>query len=274
MNNSEILEQVRRALNFTNSATVTRLTSGSINHVYRITDPVGEVPWTNEYSDVVVKWLGEDRFSGVDRTYQFGLQQQLFLHKVAPKPLWISDDERIWVEVWQNNDTVQPLAPAELAGVLSHIHCLPVTARPLNLATRWQHYSAVCNLSSGDDLYSQVQSLYQAVINSELEKNDLVLCHNDLLSNHVLSQKGGVPMVIDWEYAALGNRYFDLASCSLINQFGEGETIELVEAYCSHMNIAEDEAKEKFSNHSKIVSTTNALWLEALSVSTLNTHTE
>ena len=87
MNNSEILEQVRRALNFTNSATVTRLTSGSINHVYRITDPVGEVPWTNEYSDVVVKWLGEDRFSGVDRTYQFGLQQQLFLHKVAPKPL-------------------------------------------------------------------------------------------------------------------------------------------------------------------------------------------
>ncbi|BFT31019.1 hypothetical protein D210916BOD24_21950 [Alteromonas sp. D210916BOD_24] len=269
MSTTAILEQIKQALKLTRDVELTRLTSGTINHVYRISNLSEGREWGKAFTDVVVKWFGEDKFSGVDRCHQFNLQQQLCERGIATKPLWLSDDECVWVEQWQPSKQVNSVTPSDLASVLAQIHRLTITTRPLNLAKRWQHYAEVCGLSPSDALYTQVQSLRKAVTDSEREVKDSVLCHNDLLAGHVLFQEDDKPVVIDWEYAAMGNRYFDLASCCLINQFDEKASAQLIETYCAIMGIALDEAKEKFSQHVNIVSTTNALWLEALAVSKL-----
>jgi thiamine kinase-like enzyme len=36
---------------------------------------------------------------------------------------------------------------------------------------------------------------------------------------------------VDWEYAGMGDRYFDLANLSVNHEFGEGEDRVLLEAY-------------------------------------------
>jgi thiamine kinase-like enzyme len=57
----------------------------------------------------------------------------------------------------------------------------------------------------------------------------LVPCHNDLLNANFLDD--GDIRIVDWEYAGMGDRFFDLANLSVNHEFGEGEDRVLLEAY-------------------------------------------
>lgn len=57
----------------------------------------------------------------------------------------------------------------------------------------------------------------------------LVPCHNDLLNANFLDD--GEIRIVDWEYAGMGDRFFDLANLSVNHEFGEGEDRALLEAY-------------------------------------------
>lgn len=269
MNTPPITEQLRKALKLSDSAKIVRHPSGDVNHVYRVQDSSAKVPYSSTHADmdVAVKWLGEDNFSGINRTHQFVLQQQLYTLNIAPEPLWLSDDERFWVEQWQPNTQSCQRNPETLANVLARIHQLPVTARPLNLTGRWQHYIDVAQLASDDALYLKAINLRSSVLKSEQDDEDLVLCHNDLLSSHVLCRQGDMPVVIDWEYSAMGNRYFDIASCCMINKLEPATCHQLLACYAKLLSIPLDIAREKLAQHKEIVSLTNALWFEALNVS-------
>jgi thiamine kinase-like enzyme len=56
-----------------------------------------------------------------------------------------------------------------------------------------------------------------------------VPCHNDLLNANFLDD--GEIRIVDWEYAGMGDRYFDLANLSVNHEFVEGEDRVLLEAY-------------------------------------------
>jgi thiamine kinase-like enzyme len=58
----------------------------------------------------------------------------------------------------------------------------------------------------------------------------LVPCHDDLLNANVLGD-GERVWLVDWEYAGMGDRYFDLGNLSINNGFGEAEDRVLLEAY-------------------------------------------
>jgi len=56
-----------------------------------------------------------------------------------------------------------------------------------------------------------------------------VPCHNDLLNANFLDD--GAIRIVDWEYAGMGDRFFDLANFSVNHDFGEAEDLELLTAY-------------------------------------------
>jgi thiamine kinase-like enzyme len=56
-----------------------------------------------------------------------------------------------------------------------------------------------------------------------------VFCHNDLAFHHVFVAPQ--PLVIDWEYSGLGERYFDLASSIQVNQLSESQMRAFLHAY-------------------------------------------
>jgi len=56
-----------------------------------------------------------------------------------------------------------------------------------------------------------------------------VPCHNDLLNANFLDD--GAIKIVDWEYAGMGDRFFDLANLSVNNEFGADEDRELMSAY-------------------------------------------
>ncbi|HEY6758720.1 MAG TPA: phosphotransferase [Baekduia sp.] len=58
----------------------------------------------------------------------------------------------------------------------------------------------------------------------------LVPCHDDLLGANVLDD-GARTWLVDWEYAGMGDRYFDLGNLSINNGFTEADDRALLAAY-------------------------------------------
>ncbi|CAD5284729.1 Choline kinase [Alteromonas sp. 38] len=250
-----IIPLLKEALNLSDSATVERHPAGLVNQVYHLKD---------HDRGFAVKWVGEDAFSGIDRFHQFVLQQQLAERGIAPKPIWLSDDELIWVEQWEEEADPHPSirSPEALASVLARVHGLPITARPLNLFSRWLHYMHTAGLKAGDVLFERAIQLRASLVESEGNTDDYVLCHNDLLAHHVV--RDSTPFIVDWEYSAMGNRYFDVAGCAKINAMSEAEIQALAIAYAKEVGKDEDEVLAQVHLHREIVNMTNDLWLAAL----------
>jgi thiamine kinase-like enzyme len=57
-------------------------------------------------------------------------------------------------------------------------------------------------------------------------------CHNDLLAGNILrARDGGHIMIVDWEYAGMGDPRFDLGNLSVNNDFDEADDERLLLAY-------------------------------------------
>ena len=56
-----------------------------------------------------------------------------------------------------------------------------------------------------------------------------VPCHNDLLNANFLDD--GSIRIVDWEYAGMGDRFFDLANFSVNHEFAIEQDLDLLEAY-------------------------------------------
>jgi len=57
-----------------------------------------------------------------------------------------------------------------------------------------------------------------------------VLCHDDLLAANFLRSGDGI-RIVDWEYAGMGDRWFDLGNFAVNNELGEDEEAALLAAY-------------------------------------------
>jgi len=301
MTDNQLLQLLHKPLGLSAEASLYRCPAGAVNHVYHLRDA---------NLSAAVKWLGDDNFSGVKRREQFVLQQSLSRLGAAPAPIWLSADEKIWVEQWidcdaneikqgnsaqessvqknhkQADSQPEALTPQQMAQVLAQLHALPVSGHPLNLYGRWQHYLEVANITPASALFDKVCELKHHVINSErafcgdydaenrsndsVTESDIVICHNDLLRAHVLKATASPPLLIDWEYAAIGNRYFDVASCCLINGFTEAESVQLVNTYADEMGICPQRASSQHKLFSDIVHVTNVLWRAAMDATANN----
>jgi Ser/Thr protein kinase RdoA (MazF antagonist) len=86
----------------------------------------------------------------------------------------------------------------------------------------------------GGKLPSQYASACSLVelIAGVLPLHDPVPCHDDLLAGNVLLvEHGKAIMLVDWEYAGMGHRLFDLGNLAVNNEFGEPDEARLLAAY-------------------------------------------
>ena len=80
-----------------------------------------------------------------------------------------------------------------------------------------------------DDL-TRAMALLERIEDAAQADHAHCLCHNDLLPGNFID--GGESLVIiDWEYAGLGNRFFDLGNFAAHNQLSDAEERALLEHY-------------------------------------------
>jgi thiamine kinase-like enzyme len=68
-------------------------------------------------------------------------------------------------------------------------------------------------------------------------------CHNDLLNANFIDD-GDRIRIVDWEYAGMGDVFFDLANFSINNGLGREERQALLEAYFGEVRTRDERALE------------------------------
>ncbi len=80
------------------------------------------------------------------------------------------------------------------------------------------------------EVYDEARELMRRVARA-LPLEDPVPCHNDLLPGNVLLAGDGRVMLVDWEYAGMGHRMFDLANLAAGAELSEAGERRLLAAY-------------------------------------------
>jgi thiamine kinase len=152
---------------------------------------------------------------GLDRHNEKLVLSALATGGFAPPPVYFDAAAgvclRPWVpgRSWSEDELRRPGNLSALAALLRRLHGLPAAGRdfePLNAARR---YAAALASSRAEELLGQADEIYQGLQHGA----PTALCHNDLLAQNILhpGDAGGPLALIDWEYAAVGDPFFDLA---------------------------------------------------------------
>jgi thiamine kinase-like enzyme len=98
-------------------------------------------------------------------------------------------------------------------------------------------YAAIVDERGGSlpESYGPTQALARRIA-AALPLNTPVPCHDDLLPANLLSVDPGAGasatlMLVDWEYAGMGHRMFDLGNLAVNNEFDEAAEERLLAAY-------------------------------------------
>jgi thiamine kinase-like enzyme len=78
-----------------------------------------------------------------------------------------------------------------------------------------------------DEAHGRARQIEAALSGPE---HDPVPCHNDLLAGNFLRGSERI-WIVDWEYAGMGDRYFDLANFAINNELSQSQHPELLADY-------------------------------------------
>jgi thiamine kinase-like enzyme len=128
----------------------------------------------------------------------------------------------------------EPESIAALAAALRALHgCEPIVAS-FDSFRLVERYAAATRENGGEvpAVYGEAGAAagrIEAALAARVEAP--VLCHDDLLAANVLLLDGGGVKLVDWEYAGVGYRYFDLANFVVNNELGPAQEEAFLAAY-------------------------------------------
>ncbi|WP_444922411.1 phosphotransferase [Microbulbifer sp. CnH-101-G] len=102
----------------------------------------------------------------------------------------------------------------QLAKLLRNIHSLPAIGSQLDIELKIDHYWS--SIDTQADFYPLLQQLHSELSTSfnatKAIHDNPCLCHNDLTKENLIKSSSGQLIAIDWEYASMGDRFYDLAA--------------------------------------------------------------
>jgi len=121
----------------------------------------------------------------------------------------------------------------QLAGELRAFHACGVQLpRRFFVPDLLEDYARVV-VAAGGRVADDYQAARAAVarIAAALALQDPVPCHNDLLPGNIIVTESGALMIVDWEYAGMGDSRFDLGNLAVNNGLDADAEMRLLTAY-------------------------------------------
>ncbi len=177
----------------------------------------------------------------LDRQREWHCQRLAYEAGLAPRPCYFNPQLGVMVSEYLVPDTTAKPTPEAVAGLLRAIHALPSIHYRLDIPQRIKHYQqqAQARLPQYRPQWEQAEHQARQYLQDYLEDGPpasttidtkVVLCHNDLLAANRLFSQGRL-VAIDWEYCAMGQRWFDLAAVCWGDDWRPGERQRLVDHY-------------------------------------------
>lgn len=170
-------------------------------------------------SNYVLRVANENPPPGVDRVREQAFSSAAAAAGLAPPLLYCDPDRGVQVTAFRGEALRAAPTPATLAQLLHRIHDMEV-AMEFSKDAR----SSAWQLQRHLDMPGQSTSLYRLLgtcdpaIRSAVDMINssdatTVPCHNDLLAANLRTYRSSL-IALDWEYAAPGDPFFDLAVCA------------------------------------------------------------
>jgi thiamine kinase-like enzyme len=190
--------------------------------------------------EVVVRLPGNDtELLGSDRSGERQANSLAAAAGVAPAVLAHLEDPVVLVTAFVEGPTMEstelrePGALAEVGAALRTIHgCGTIDAR-FDAFRLVEDYAAATRARGGTvpDAYESAHAAAARIESAPAFRDEpVVLCHDDLLPANFIDTPAGIRLV-DWEYAGMGNRWFDLGNFAVNNELGPAEEEAFVTAY-------------------------------------------
>jgi len=187
--------------------------------------------------DYVVRRPGKDtELLGIDRSAERLANEAAAALGIAPAVALALDDCLVTRFVSCTSVGAGELADRveELARELRAFHdCGVVLPTRFHVGELLDDYSAIVRARGGvlPSEYGEAVLVAERICDA-LSLVDLRPCHNDLLAGNVIrASSGGRLLIVDWEYAGMGDPRFDLGNLSVNNAFDEATDERLLRAY-------------------------------------------
>jgi thiamine kinase-like enzyme len=207
------------------------LDGGLTNHNYRARFGGREV--VVRLPGVRTELLGSDREAERDacsRAAAVGVGPPLLASREDPPCLVF---EFVEGEPMAPEELREPEAVAKVAAALRALHgCEPIAAT-FDSFRLVESYAAATR-EHGGEVPAEYEEAHAAAARIEAALGAVVeppvLCHDDLLAANFIASPSGMKLV-DWEYAGMGDRYFDLANFAVNNGLDDAGEVAFLAAY-------------------------------------------
>ncbi len=190
--------------------------------------------------DVVIRLPGKDTGQlGIDRVAERDANRCAAAAGVAPEVLAMLEEPPCLVTRFvegremRADELRDPAALEEVAAALRAVHgCEPVSASfsPFRIVELYAERARARGTTAPVAYERSLVSAKRIETALRARPHEHVLCHNDLLAANFLRSPAGL-RIVDWEYAGMGDRYFDLGNFAVNNELGPGEEEVFLAAY-------------------------------------------
>jgi len=179
---------------------------------------------------------------GIDRRNERAATKAAAAAGLAPEVLYFIEPEGYLLTRFVDGRPItpdemrQPDAIRELASILQRIHALPPIPgefSPFQVVADYQRLAEARGSDAWPADYAHLLDR-MGVIQAAFQTDPAfpTPCHNDLLNENFLREEGtGHVVVLDWEYAGMGDSYFDLANLAAQHRYDDEQDQLLVESY-------------------------------------------
>ena len=172
------------------------------------------------------------RHLGLDRRAEIKILRSVAAAGIGPQVIWSDPEKGVLVTsyipgcAWSSVDVHNPVNLENLAATLRQLHSLPPRGPAFTPGKKALTYARVIGGEKAARLAGQASELAENLLS---ETRCLAICHNDLVHSNIIGDD--IVRLIDWEYSAVGDPYFDLATVVRHHQLNTDWTESFLTAY-------------------------------------------
>lgn len=205
----------------------------------------------------VIRVFKSNESVNISREFEYKIQKKAHKKNIASKPIFLNENFMIY----EYNEGIHKtkLSKVELKNLLSKIrtfHKFKIKEKAYDLKEDLKNYSEKLTSQKSKNL---INICFKSIKILEKHKYEPVLTHHDLNPKNIIFNKNSLK-IIDWEYAGVNDRFFDLACVCVEFKLNKNKEKIVLDSY---FKSKKSYHKIKLKHYKIIYDSFCKLWFEA-----------
>ena len=205
----------------------------------------------------VIRVFKSNKSVNISRLFEYQIQKKAYKNNIASKPVFLN--ENFMVYEYEKGIHKTKLSKIELKKLIKKIktfHNFKIKEKPYDLKLDLENYSQKLTTKISKKL---IDKCFRSIKILEKQKYEPVLTHHDLNPKNIIFSRNSIK-IIDWEYAGVNDRFFDLASLCIEFKLNKNEEKIVLNSY---FKTKKSYHKIKLKHYKIIYDSFCKLWFEA-----------